>query len=183
MVKSYLARASPRYIVYFSYVGIQILKFLKNLTKAIAIFLFMCYVLSIVSITCFYSCITLTRELVTVFHNRIKGASGHCTGTEWGEKPREWVTVMRARRAQSDTSEPDLCSCRHRESMDEFFVRTAGGCADFLSGAFPPPESAVRKAAQPMCFPGSLRRSPSAVCCQQKSPLRRWEPPKGDFLR
>ena len=38
----------------------------------------------------------------------------------------------------------------------------------FLSGAFPPPESAVRKAAQPMCFPGSLRRSPSAVCCQQK---------------
>ena len=82
------------YIVYFSYVGIQILKFLKNLTKAIAIFLFMCYVLSIVSITCFYSCITLTRELVTVFHNRIKGASGHCTGTEWGEKPREWVTVM-----------------------------------------------------------------------------------------
>ena len=52
----------------------------------------------------------------------------------------------------------------------------------FLSGAFPPPESAVRKAAQPMCFPGSLRRSPSAVCCQQKSPLRRWEPPKGDFF-
>ena len=89
---------------------------------------------------------------------------------EWGANPREWVTVMRARRAQSDTSEPDLCSCRHRESMDEFFVRTAGGCADFLSGAFPPPESAVRKAAQPMCFPGSLRRSPSAACCQTKPP-------------
>lgn len=39
---------------------------------------------------------------------------------EWGAIPREWVTVMRACRAQSDTSEPDLCSCRHRESMDEF---------------------------------------------------------------
>lgn len=38
---------------------------------------------------------------------------------EWGETPREWVTVMRARRAQSDTPEPDLCSCRHRESMDD----------------------------------------------------------------
>ena len=101
---------------------------------------------------------------------------------EWGENPREWVTVMRACRAQSDTSEPDLCSCRHRESMDEFFVRTAGGCADFLSGAFPPPESAVRKAAQPMCFPGRLRRSPSAVCCQQKEPPSALGTAEGGFF-
>ncbi len=54
----------------------------------------MCYVLSIVSITWFYTSITQTQELITIFHNCIKGASGRCTGTEWGEKPREWVTVM-----------------------------------------------------------------------------------------
>lgn len=71
---------------------------------------------------------------------------------------------------------------RHRESMDEFFVRTAGGCADFLSGAFPPPESAVRKAAQPMCFPGSLRRSPSAACCQQKEPPSALGTAEGGFF-
>ena len=40
----------------------------------------------------------------------------------------------------------------------------------FLSGASPPPEGAVRKAAQPMCFPGSLCRSPSALHCQTKIP-------------
>lgn len=45
------------------------------------------------------------------------------------------------------------------------FVRTAGGCADFLSGAalhFPPEPAAAWKAAHPMCFPGSVSRSPSA---------------------
>ena len=38
-----------------------------------------------------------------------------CAIAEWGEKPREWVTVMHARHAKSDTPELDLCSCRHRE--------------------------------------------------------------------
>ena len=50
------------------------------------------------------------------------------------------------------------------------FVRTAGGCADFLSGAalhFPPEPAAAWKAAHPMCFPGSVSRSPSANACQQ----------------
>ena len=63
-----------------------------------------------------------------------------------------------------------------------FFVRTAGGCADFFVWRFSSPESAVRKAAQPMCFPGSLRRSPSAVCCQQKEPPSALGTAEGGFF-
>ena len=93
---------------------------------------------------------------------------------EWGAIPREWVTVMRACRAQSDTSEPDLCSCRHRESMDEFFVRTAGGCADFFVRRFSSPgkrrpESCTthvlsgQSAQIPLCGVLSTKRAPFGV--------------------
>ena len=52
----------------------------------------------------------------------------------------------------------------------------------FLSGASPPPEGAVRKAAQPMCFPGSLCRSPSALHCQTKIPFGVGNRRRGIFL-
>lgn len=102
---------------------------------------------------------------------------------EWGANPREWVTVMRARRAQSDTSEPDLCSCRHRESMDEFFwsarlvaVRT------FCLALFLPRKAPSGKLHNPCAFRAVCADPPLRCAVNKKSPLRRWEPPKGDFF-
>ena len=104
---------------------------------------------------------------------------------EWGENPREWVTVKRARRDKSDTSEPDLCSCRHRESMDVFFVRTAGGCADFfvLRRPHPPETRRCRESCTTHVLSGQRMQNPLLqAACQNRSPLRRREPPEGRFL-
>ena len=101
---------------------------------------------------------------------------------EWGANPREWVTVMRARRAQSDTSEPDLCSCRHRESMDEFFVRTAGGCADFFVGRFSSPGRRRPESCTTHVLSGQSLQIPLCAALSNQNPLRRWEPPEGIFL-
>ncbi len=50
---------------------------------------------------------------------------------EWGAKPREWVTVMRVC-AKSDTPEPNLYSCRHRESKDKICPHGWRLCGFFL---------------------------------------------------
>ena len=102
---------------------------------------------------------------------------------EWGAIPREWVTVMRACRAQSDTSEPDLCSCRHRESMDDLCCPHGWWlCGLFCRALLLPRKAPSGKLHNPCAFRAVCADPPLRCAVNKKSPLRRWEPPEGIFL-
>ena len=93
-----------------------------------------------------------------------------CAIAEWGEKPREWVTVMHARHAKSDTPELDLCSCRHRELIGRSRPHGWWLCGRFcLKLRLIPLKRTTGNAAHTERFPDSAAGgSPLAAHCQKR---------------
>ena len=101
---------------------------------------------------------------------------------EWGENPREWVTVMRACRAQSDTPEPNLCSCRHRESMDDQVCPHGWWLCGLFVWRFSSPGRRRPESCTTHVLSGQSSQIPLCAALSNQNPLRRWEPPEGIFL-